>query len=58
MLQGAVKILITAILIVAIAEAAKRSSLIAALIASLPLTSILAIIWSTLKNFQCVDLTG
>lgn len=45
MLQGAVKILITAILIVAIAEAAKRSSLIAALIASLPLTSILAIIW-------------
>ncbi|MGD9670398.1 MAG: DUF3147 family protein [Hyphomicrobiaceae bacterium] len=45
MLTAAAKVLLTAILVVAISEAAKRSSLLGALIASLPLTSLLAIIW-------------
>jgi hypothetical protein len=40
-----IKVLISALLIAAISETAKRSSLVAALIASLPVTSILALIW-------------
>lgn len=39
------KVVITALLIVVIAEISKRSSFIAALLASLPLISLLAIIW-------------
>lgn len=39
------KILISALLVAIISEVAKRNSIIAALIASLPLTSILAFIW-------------
>lgn len=39
------KILLTAGLVVAISEIAKRSSLVAALLASLPLISILAMVW-------------
>lgn len=39
------KVLISATLIVAISEIAKRSTLMGALIASLPLVSLLAIIW-------------
>jgi hypothetical protein len=41
----ALKLLISAILIVAISEIAKRSSFIGGLIASLPLVSILAFVW-------------
>lgn len=40
-----VKIAITTILIVAISEIAKRSSLIGAILASIPLVSVLAMIW-------------
>ncbi len=40
-----IKVAITAVLVVAISEVAKRSSLLGALLASLPLTSLLAIIW-------------
>ena len=40
-----VKIAITTILIVLIAEIAKRNSFIAALLASIPLVSVLAMIW-------------
>ena len=40
-----IKVLVTAILVVAISELAKRSSLASALLASLPLTSLLALIW-------------
>jgi hypothetical protein len=39
------KIAITTILIVAISEIAKRSSVIGALLASIPLVSVLAILW-------------
>lgn len=45
MLATATKIAITAILVVAIAEVAKRSSLLGAVLASIPLTSVLAMIW-------------
>ena len=45
MAEQTIKVLITAVLVVAISEAAKRSSFLGALIASLPLTSILAIVW-------------
>ncbi|HTN66523.1 MAG TPA: DUF3147 family protein [Burkholderiaceae bacterium] len=45
MLYYALKVLVSAILIVAISELAKRSSLLGALLASLPITSLLAFIW-------------
>lgn len=45
MTQYVLKIIMTAIIVVAISEFAKRSSLFGALIASLPLTSLLAMIW-------------
>jgi len=44
-MQYFIKILITAIVVVAISELSKRLSVIGAILASLPLTSILAIIW-------------
>ncbi len=40
-----IKLLISSVLIVAISEISKRSSLIGALLASLPLVSVLAILW-------------
>jgi hypothetical protein len=40
-----VKVAISALLIVAIAEISKRSSLVAAVLASVPLVSVLAMIW-------------
>jgi hypothetical protein len=45
MLYYALKIILSALLIVAISEIAKRSTGFAALIASLPLTSLLAFVW-------------
>jgi hypothetical protein len=41
----ALKVAITALLVVAVAEAAKRSTFVAAVLASLPLTSLLAMVW-------------
>ena len=40
-----IKVAVSAVVIVAVSELAKRSSLWAALLASLPLTSLLAFIW-------------
>jgi hypothetical protein len=45
MLYYALKTLVSALIIVAITEIAKRSTVIGALIASLPLTSLLAFMW-------------
>ena len=45
MLYYAIKVITSALLIVAISEIAKRSAGVAALLASLPLTSLLAFIW-------------
>jgi len=44
-IYGALKVLFTAVLVVVISEAAKRSSALAGILASLPLTSLLAFIW-------------
>jgi uncharacterized membrane protein (GlpM family) len=44
-LYTVVKVAITAVLVVVIAEVAKRSSFFGALIASLPIVSILAMVW-------------
>lgn len=41
----AIKILVTAGLVVAVSEASKRSSLVGGLLASLPLVSLLGMIW-------------
>jgi F0F1-type ATP synthase assembly protein I len=41
----AIKVLISALIVLAVSQIAKRSTLFGALIASLPLTSILALIW-------------
>ena len=45
MLQYAAKVIITVVLVVAIAEIAKRSSFWGAILASLPITSLLAFVW-------------
>lgn len=45
MIYYAIKVLISAALIVLVSELAKRNSLLAALVASLPVTSLLAFVW-------------
>jgi len=45
MLYTAIKVIITAFVVVAISEIGKRSSAFGAVIASLPLTSLLAFVW-------------
>jgi hypothetical protein len=45
MLYYAVKVLVSALVIVAVSEIAKRSTAFAAFVASLPLTSLLAFVW-------------
>jgi hypothetical protein len=45
MLAFAVKVAVTALLVVAVAEIGKRSTFAAGILASLPLTSVLAMIW-------------
>jgi hypothetical protein len=45
MIYTILKVIITSVLIVAIAVLSKRSSLLGAILASLPLTSALAILW-------------
>jgi F0F1-type ATP synthase assembly protein I len=43
--QSLIKIALTSVLVVAISEAGKRSTLLGSLLASLPLTSLLAFVW-------------
>ena len=50
MLYYATKVIVSALLIVAISEIAKRSSGFAALIAALPLTSLLAFVWLRIEG--------
>jgi hypothetical protein len=45
MLYYTIKIFLSAIVLVAVSEIAKRSTLLGALLASLPLTSLLAFVW-------------
>ena len=60
MLYFLLKIFITAVVVVAISEIAKRSSLLAGLLASIPLTSFLAFIWlywETRNTQKIIDLS-
>lgn len=50
MWQLAIKVLVTAAVVVAVSEVAKRSSLWGAVLASLPLTSLLAFVWIYLET--------
>ncbi len=50
MLYYALKVILSALVIVAVSEIAKRSTGFAALVASLPLTSLLAFIWMRLED--------
>ncbi len=50
MLYLVIKTLVTAALVVAISEIAKRSSLMGGLIASIPLTSLLALMWLQIET--------
>jgi len=45
MIYTIIKVIITSLIIVAISELSKRSSFFGALLASLPLTSVLAMLW-------------
>ena len=50
------KIIISALVVVVVSEIAKRNSGFAALIASLPLTSLLAIIWLRIEGTQIAQI--
>jgi hypothetical protein len=50
MLYFAAKVIVSALVIVAISEIAKRSTGLAALVASLPLTSLLAFVWLQIEG--------
>ncbi|MFA7267765.1 MAG: DUF3147 family protein [Sterolibacterium sp.] len=52
MLYYAIKLFLSALIIVAISEIAKRSTGFAALLASLPLTSLLAFVWLQVEGAQ------
>jgi len=59
MIAFPIKVLITALLVVLISELGKRSSFAGALLASLPLTSLLALVWlyrDTGSALQAADL--
>ena len=59
MLRYLIKLAITAVLIVAISEVSKRSTLFASILASIPLVSVLALIWlylDTQDNAQVASL--
>lgn len=58
MLYYALKVAISAIVIVAITEIAKRSSGFAALVAALPLTSLLAFVWLHVDGVESVRIAG
>jgi hypothetical protein len=50
------KVIISALIIVAVSEIAKRNSGFAALVASLPLTSLFAIIWLRIEGTQIAQI--
>ncbi len=58
MLYYALKVGLSAIIIVAVTEIAKRSSGFAALIAALPLTSLLAFVWLYLEGTDPARIAG
>jgi hypothetical protein len=52
MIRLIIKVLLTSILIVTIAEVGKRNSIMAAVYASLPLTTLLAMVWLYLDTYD------
>jgi hypothetical protein len=52
MFYYAIKVIVSALVIVAVSEIAKRSTGVAALVASLPLTSFLAFVWLRIDGAQ------
>ncbi len=58
MLYYTIKILLSSFIIVAVSEIAKRSTLLAALLASLPLTSLLAFVWLYLDTGDVQKVAG
>ncbi len=58
MLYYALKIGISALVLVAIAEIAKRSSGFAALLAALPLTSLLAFVWMHIDGVESAQIAN
>ena len=50
------KLIVSVLIIVAVSEIAKRNSVFAALLASLPLTSLLAIIWLRIEGAQIAQI--
>jgi hypothetical protein len=61
MLQVVIKVIVSALIIVAVSEVSKRTTTIGALLASLPLTSLLAMIWlyvETGDTRKVADLAG
>ena len=57
MLYYVIKILVSALVVVAVSEIAKRHSGFAALVASLPLTSLLAFVWLYVEGSSVVELS-
>lgn len=58
MIYAIIKVIITSVLIVAISELSKRSSLLGALLASLPLTSVLAMLWLYVDTNDVAKVSG
>ena len=58
MLYYTIKILLSSFIIVAVSEIAKRSTLLGALLASLPLTSLLAFVWLYLDTGDVEKVAG
>lgn len=52
MIRLIIKVLLTSVLIVTIAEVGKRNSIMAAVYASLPLTTLLAMVWLYLDTYD------
>jgi hypothetical protein len=52
MIRFVIKVLLTSILIVTISEVGKRNSIMAAVYASLPLTTLLAMVWLYLDTYD------
>lgn len=53
-----IKVLVTAIVVVAVSEVSKRSSLVAAILVSLPLTSLLAFMWMNVDKASNESVAG
>jgi len=58
MIRFIIKVLLTSILIVTISEVGKRNSIMAAVYASLPLTTLLAMVWLYIDTYDTQKVTS